>query len=315
MAKLNAPLGSFSASGSLGPRLVYQTAKGKSLVRHQKAQKDRITPARIDQRSLFAVCVSRWKSLTNNEKLAYVIPAQKAQLTTYAYFVKSALTDPKSHLGLIAFYGFNQSGQPVVKDLSKNGNAVDLEPNYPTDAPTYVQSKDQKMGKALDFDGSNDYAIGTKNLGITGDAEFTMEALIKWTGSSWSNNFPSFMGNNSVGITNKGLSFTVQSGRPALDFWDYRIRTIDTLEVNTWYHLLATKTPGTKRETTKIYVNGLEVSTVLEGSNAAPNIIDQPPVIGRLDSNRGFNGLIDNVRYYNRALISAEAYRNSQITY
>jgi len=184
MVKLNAPLGSFSASGSLGPRLVYQNVKGKNSVRHQKAQKDKITPSRIDQRALFTLCAIRWKFLTNSEKLPYVKPAISAQLTTYAYFLKLALSDPATHLGLVGFWGFNETKQGTAKDISKTGNTGTLGPSWPTNAPQYVDSLTPKNGKALQFDGNDDFVDCGTSQTLKPTEAITVEALIMFTAAN-----------------------------------------------------------------------------------------------------------------------------------
>ena len=55
-----------------------------------------------------------------------------------------------------------------------------------------------------------------------------------------------------------------------------------------------------------MYVNGGLVAGAVEGSDTTPNITAAPAVIGRLDGSRWFKGIIDESRYYNRALTAAE---------
>lgn len=188
------------------------------------------------------------------------------------------------------------SGQSAV-DTSGNNNHGQLGSSSGVDSsdPTWVNGK---VGKALKFDGSNDYVIGTSNLGISGNAAFSMCAWIKWGGSSWSTDYPSFMGNNSTGSANTGLSFTIRQGRPAIDFWNNRWRASEPLLVNTWYHICGTKEAGQISTTSKIFVNGILVSGAVEGSNSTPNITNSPPVVGRLDATRYFQGVIDSPTFY-----------------
>ncbi|MEN9622071.1 MAG: hypothetical protein RLZZ67_505 [Candidatus Parcubacteria bacterium] len=132
-----------------------------------------------------------------------------------------------------------------------------------------------------------------------------MCSWIKWNGA-WSSDYPSFMGNNSTGVTNQGLSFTVRDGRPAIDFWVNRFRADNALLINTWYHVCGTKTPGLISATSKLYVNGGLVTGAVEGSDTTPNITASPAILGRLDATRWFKGVVDESRYYNRALSAAE---------
>lgn len=160
---------------------------------------------------------------------------------------------------------------------------------------------------ALSFDGVDDYVLGSAYLGINGDASLTLEAWVYWNGA-FSSNFPSFMGLNTSGVDNTGLSITLNNGTPALDFWNARIRATNAITANTWTHIAATKTPGVKSSTIKIYVNAVLQTSTLEGVDTAPNITNAAPVVGRLDNaaTRYWSGGIDEVRFWNVARTQAE---------
>jgi len=175
-----------------------------------------------------------------------------------------------------------------------------------TNGPTY----DAGNGGTIDFDGVDDYVIGNTNLGLSGNPSFSISYFARWDGASFSSNFPSGVGNNSVSINNRGLSTTWRDGRIALDFWTNRFRANSALNVQTWYYVTFTKTPGLIGSTCKLYVNGQEVAGTTEGTNEIPNIIDSPLIVGRLDSTRWFNGKINNVSVYNRALTQTEITQN-----
>jgi len=187
-------------------------------------------------------------------------------------------------------------------DRSGNGNHGTL-----TNGPTF----DSANGGSIEFDGVNDYVIGSSNLGISGDAEFTIAYWGYWGGSSFNtSNYPSGVGNNSTGAVNKGLSTTWRDGKIALDFWGNRFRATTRLTVQTWYYVGFTKTAGLIFNTSKLYVNGQEVAGAGEANNVAPNITDTPFVVGRLDGTRWFDGKISNVKIYNKALTAAEILQN-----
>lgn len=195
--------------------------------------------------------------------------------------------------GPIAHYKLDENTGTTTQDSSGNNNAGTL-----TNGPTWTRGK---IGGAVNFDGTDDYIAGSSNLGISGNPSFTMCAWIKWSGAVWSSDWPSFMGNNSTGTGNQGLSFTLSYGRPAIDFWNNRWRASAALTVGTWYHVCGVKTSGTISTTSKIYVNGSLVSGAVEGTDGNPNITNAVPIIGRLDATRRFQGQIDDVRYYNYA--------------
>lgn len=166
----------------------------------------------------------------------------------------------------------------------------------------------------FEFDGVDDYIIGESNLGISGDAEFTISYFGIWDGSSFSTNYPSAFGNNSVSSTNRGLSTTWKDGRVALDFWSNRFRSDTTLNVQTWYHLTFTKVPGLIGSNSKIYINGQQVNGSVEGSNTFPDIIDSNYIVGRLDNSRLFNGRVSDIKVYNRCLTDDEVLQNYNAT-
>jgi archaellum component FlaG (FlaF/FlaG flagellin family) len=168
---------------------------------------------------------------------------------------------------------------------------------------------DDKSGSLI-FDGIDDHVIGSNNLGFSGDPEMTISYWAIWTGTSFSANFPSGFGNNSTATPNRGLSTTWSGGRIALDFWNNRFRATTALNVNTWYNVAFTKVPGLIGSTVKLYANSQELSGSVENSNVTPDIIDQPFVVGRLDSTRNFTGNISNIQIYNRALTASEISQN-----
>ncbi|MGB0757304.1 MAG: LamG domain-containing protein [Patescibacteria group bacterium] len=166
-----------------------------------------------------------------------------------------------------------------------------------------------QVNSGMEFDGSDDYVIGDSNLGISGNAAFSMSAWFYYDNGSWSTNYPSIMGNNSSGVANTGLSLTVRQGQPALDFWNNRYRADDALELYTWYHVVVTKDLGTIGATSRIYINGEEVSGSVENSDVNPNITDSPPIVGRLDGTRWFNGYIDEAKWYHYPLAPEDVKR------
>src|SRR3989338_9509033 len=68
---------------------------------------------------------------------------------------------PPSNLGLVGYWSFNEGIGPYAGDSSGNRNQGTL-----TNGPTWV---DGKRGKALSFDGSNDYVnvASSTSLNIT----------------------------------------------------------------------------------------------------------------------------------------------------
>ncbi|MSU74458.1 LamG domain-containing protein [Candidatus Kaiserbacteria bacterium] len=159
----------------------------------------------------------------------------------------------------------------------------------------------------MKFDGVDDYVAVNNNLGIFGNAAFSVSAWFKWTDALCPTNFETIFGTTQINSTGQSLILTLGSTdcRPTLDFWNARWRATNPLQPNTWYHIVGVKIPGLISTTSKIYINGIEVPGAVE-TDMTPNIIDASPVIGRLGVVRYFNGSIDDVRIYNRALSASE---------
>jgi hypothetical protein len=170
-------------------------------------------------------------------------------------------------------------------------------------SPTYDVSDGVN---SLSFNGTNQYVLGNSNLGISGNAAFTIGGWVEM--NSLPNDWASFIGNNSTGSTLQGLSITMRDGRPALDFWNTRWRASSALNTGTWYHIMVTKAAGAVSTASKIYINGVEVAGALEGTDGTPNISNSAWVLGRLDSTstRHFNGNISSAVAYTRVLTAAE---------
>lgn len=111
------------------------------------------------------------------------------------------------------------------------------------------------------------------------------------------------------------LLLSIQSnGRPSMATWcnDFVPGTGATAVLNQWNHI-AVVMNGTA---VTLYMNGTSVSGTLS-SAIIPNVLSQNLSIGSTDSpGRNFNGKIDEVQIYNRALSQAEilAIMNNQLT-
>ena len=199
----------------------------------------------------------------------------------------------------------NISGTQLI--LGQDGGFVNSAQTSVVATPsgsTYVNNNSYML-----FDGVDDYVIGTSNLPLSGDANFTISYWAIWDGTAFSGNFPSGVGNNSTGVPNTGVSTTWSSGRIALDFWNNRFRANSALNVQQWYHVSFVKTAG-PTSSTVLYVNGVSVPGAVENGDSTPNITASAFVVGRLDATRWFQGRINGVMIYNRALSAAEIQQN-----
>lgn len=197
-----------------------------------------------------------------------------------------------------------------AKDSSGNGNDGTV---Y---GATFV---DGKVGKALSFDGVDDYVrvLDSASLDVTDG--ITTEAWVKLssTSSNWQviaqkwGDEGTWSDSRSYGLNipqnTKKIEFPISDLANQRETPFHRIATTDTdvLELGKWHYVAGTF-DGTYR---KIYVDGVLVKNVKIPSNIYAGVADlgigayirSPTSVATY-----FNGLIDEVRIYNRALTATE---------
>lgn len=214
--------------------------------------------------------------------------------------------------GLVGYWSFD--GQDVdwasataeILDrsgINNNGNAVGL---------TQSSVLSGMVGQALNFNGSTSYiSNASPTFNMSGDfsgsisAWFKADALADQTvvviGPAVAlQSFSIFLNSNGT-ITvayNGGYGWTSTAVQYA---------------AGQWYHVVATKAPGRLDNNTKLYVNGISVAGT--GPADIPNLVSSPLNIGQW-TNDGyrFNGAIDELRIYNRALGPAEVKEQYEVT-
>jgi len=225
-------------------------------------------------------------------KITIVSPVEGATVNsspvevTYTVDGESAISLSREE-SLWAYYNFEEGSGTVANDSSvnKRNGTIYGDATYTTG----------KKGKGLKCDGTNDYVeIGDIDLS---DA-FTLSAWIKAS---------SFGKNMIIGKTWETYQLLVKDGgtivvsRNSANAISYRA----SLATNTWYHIVATfdTTNGTV-----LYVDGNEVAT--SGNTSVTTKNDVATKIGATGwtAQDYFNGIVDEVRIFNRALTSGEVY-------
>jgi hypothetical protein len=210
---------------------------------------------------------------------------------------------------LVGWWKLDETSGTLISDSSQNSNQGNL---MNMDAANIGVSG--KINLAHDFDGVNDFAL------ITHDDSLDVGNFVSV--SSWVN-FSSLPG----GGANRPTIFSTRNGNPAGGWqleagignggtnrvsltsrgtWDAYTNN-NVITTNTWYHIVFTKN-GTGAGDTKIYING--VSQVLLTDNPqvwTDNNNDKFIGKGNTSSSRhDLDGLLDDIRLYNRSLSSAE---------
>lgn len=196
--------------------------------------------------------------------------------------------------GLVGRWGFDEATGTIAYDMSGNGNDGTL-----TNGPTRATSTCW-VGYCLNFNGTNNY-VYVANGGSLDLASYSWTA---WVRPSWVSGVPPY--NPAVmalrNILNTRVSMHVRSDYSNLDLWNgSSVRAFPyTFQQNNWYYIVFTYSSSTAT----IYINNVVI-----GSNSFTqgSTILLPLNIG--DSNgttEYFNGSIDDVRIYNRALTATE---------
>lgn len=168
-----------------------------------------------------------------------------------------------------------------------------------------------RRGKAIGFDGSSGKAVGADaaDLRLTGDMSIALWVYKTGTPGNWNqlvgknNNLSGSSAKVNYGFylepgSGKRLNFQQLNGPAGTEF---DLLTKTTLELNTWYHIVAT----IRGSLGSIYVNGNLDNTEVVGS--VP-VTTTDPVNVAYDNVHGyFQGYLDDIRIYNRALSAGEA--------
>jgi hypothetical protein len=198
--------------------------------------------------------------------------------------------------GLVGIWSFNSKDlSDKVYDRSGNGND-----GYVNGRATSTQKTIGKVGQALDFDGTADYVYLGTPASLFPTSAITISAWIRpdqlASASQIVSNDDALTISNQMRTQGTGLRCSISNTTSTQG---------STLVVDEWAHVACVYDGANIIN----YINGINVgSTALTGSISYPNSNTEPWRIGRRgDAAPGyFNGRIDEVRIYDRALTDSE---------
>jgi hypothetical protein len=208
---------------------------------------------------------------------------------------QAAIVSPNPPSDLVGWWRFDEGTGSVASDSSENENTGTIS------GATWV---DGKYGGALSFNGVNNYV----NCGSASSLDLNQAVTVEaWVNPASTNSYQAIVDKGwdaayTLMVTNVGtFRFQIRDATGT-----YRANS-PPLTVGVWTHVVGTYNATTK--SVKIYVNGvLQSSAEAQGailSTAYPLNIGKAAQYGP-----AFNGIIDEVRIYNRALSAAEIQTN-----
>ena len=223
---------------------------------------------------------------------------------------KTCSEDPASCMdyGLVGSWNMDEGTGTTIYDGSDEGNNGSLGggtaskmPKWTTDSPSLQGGAGG--GSSLSFDGVDDYVDcgNDESLNIT-DA-ITIEAWVYQTSSAGRQDIARKGYNRAcfefdVYVSDISLGYTYSNGD-----WECLISTSDIITLNTWHHVVGT----IKGDVVSLYHNGiLLVSQSVTGANLRDNGNTAACIGYDCNNAQYFNGTIDEVRIYNRALSAEE---------
>lgn len=191
--------------------------------------------------------------------------------------------------GLLALYPLDETSLPRIYD-----NSVNAVNGSTVNSPTSVSGK---LTNALSFNGSNQYATIGSTTSLQGTA-FTLQAWIKTSTSG-----------ATMAVISKGSNFWLglDFGKAAIYDWTGATTcsaATPTVSDGSWHHIAATLVSGTTNGSI-IYVDGIQRQTC----TWTPVTQNGEAGIGASKAaswQQYFNGQIDNVKVFNRAMSASE---------
>ena len=191
--------------------------------------------------------------------------------------------------GLVAAYGFEEGTGGTVADGSGNANSGTIS------GATWTTSG--KYGKALTFDGVNDRIAVSSSSSLQLTAGVTLSAWVKPAAAF---GYKLALGQAGVSDLTYGLYSSLPSPLPSARAHGSATSGATPVPLNQWSHLAMTYDGAMLR----LYVGGTQAAQY--AMSVAPTSSGALSIGGHLSPAQWFNGALDEVRVYNRALTAQE---------
>jgi len=207
--------------------------------------------------------------------------------------------------GVVGAWHFDEGSGTVAHDTSGEGNDGTLYDGNTTndDGNTPPQWIDGKFGKALSFDGMDDYVKVPDSASLDITDEIAIAAWIKWQGGAGG-------ATTSKSIVDKRNCYVVDIGHTEhkVKFWIYTDTwknsnpSTTSVDDGNWHYIVGVYDGSN----IIIYVDSVAENNNNIGAETISTSIENLFVGSREGQRQYFNGIIDEVRIYNRALSEEE---------
>lgn len=313
MAKLEGPLFSFGAKGTIGNQLTIRNKNKthEALIYNKPGDKAYFesSPKQKDQRGIIGLITIYWQCMSDLTKIAWEKEARTKNFrgTGYHYFLHLAKTNLLYYIGLAGYWSFNYNVGNQVYDLSGNNNHGTLKPSYPTNCPVPADSINSNFGKALSFNGLNDNVFVPDSNSL----DLTTLSISFWCMRIKNNDWQCILGKPGDGISkNENYSAWYHPANFVSFYFGNGIThytVSSSILNNNWHFLVCTIISNSF---IRLYIDGLLYSETT-GTTIIPLINSLPLSICSVNvGGYYFGGLIDELRIWNRELGPTEVLKH-----
>ena len=235
--------------------------------------------------------------------------ADQIRTTTNVHSVPVAIANRNLQDGLIGHWLFDARSGKTVSDASGNGNNAIL-----LNGAT-LELNDGKIEGALQLDGNNGAAVSDFADSINGLSAFTLALWVKsnrantskgfiYTGEPDGENPAVYLSYDPAGTLGGGVNLIKASVNTTEGVQTYE--SASGVQTTEWQHITLTWQSGEKLA---LYINGMPDPSTFNGTATEGEVTGAIKLlIGRADEDRhaSWDGLIDDLRIYNRVLSAEE---------
>lgn len=203
-------------------------------------------------------------------------------------------------------YAWDEGTGASIVDSSGNAKNIALtnSPVWSFDSPVKRRLLGRNIPFSIVFDGAASIISSAATTGISGDTAVSLECWIKASAFIGS---PISIGGGASAFDSMGIYLGNGSGVLSVEFdgnkgWR---SAAGVIQLERWYHVVATKRAGAYETTTVLYVNGQLVACTAN-SSGSPNITNSKLFVGRYSSGLFFAGEIAQPRLWNVELTAAQ---------